>query len=93
MQKRAQERDYLDIDALIRNGVELSLALAAGEVIYGRSFNPLITLKALSYFDDVPALPGDVRRRLTAAVAAVDVACLPMLTPYKQRSTQNGHTP
>jgi hypothetical protein len=28
--------------------------LAAGAVVYGRSFNPMITLKALSYFEDVP---------------------------------------
>lgn len=27
VQKRAQEKDYLDVDALIRNGVELPLAL------------------------------------------------------------------
>jgi len=90
VQKRAQEKDYLDIDALIRNGVELPMALAAGGVIYGRGFNPLVTLKALSYFDDVPALPQDVRGRLQTAVAAVDVTRLPTLTPYKQRADENG---
>jgi len=91
VQKRAEEKDYLDIDALIGNGVELPRALAAGVVIYGPSFNPLITLKALSYFDDVPALPQDVRTRLKAAVAAVDVARLPMLTPYRRHADASGH--
>jgi hypothetical protein len=39
----------LDIDVLIRHGIDLPHVLAAGAVVYGRSFNPLITLKALSY--------------------------------------------
>jgi len=48
VQQRAQAREYLDVDALIRHGIDLSQVLAAGTVVYGRSFNPLITLKALS---------------------------------------------
>jgi hypothetical protein len=90
VQKRAEEKDYLDIDALISHGIELPTALAAGGVVYGHSFNPMITLKALSYFDDVPAVPEEVRRRLTAAVAAVDVAQLPELIPYKARDDAKG---
>ena len=61
MQQRAQPRDYLDIDALISHGIDLARVLAAGAIVYAHSFNPLITLKALSYFDDVPALPVEVR--------------------------------
>ena len=62
VQKRAEAKDYLDVDALLQNGVDLPTALAAGQVIYGSSFNPLITLKALSFFDDLPTLSGDVKR-------------------------------
>jgi hypothetical protein len=91
VQKRAEAKDYLDIDALLQHGVGLPAALAAGSVVYGRSFNPLITLKALSYFDDVPTLPADVRGRLSTAVAAVDVTKLPALTPYAKRP-DNGLT-
>ncbi len=47
VQKRAEAKDYLDIDALIQHGIDLPMALAAGQIIYGRSFNPMITLKAL----------------------------------------------
>jgi len=61
-------------------------------VIYGGKFNPLITLKALSYFDDVPTLPGEVRARLARAVEAVDVTALPVLTPYVKRPGENGMT-
>jgi len=78
VQRRAEVRDYLDIDALISHGINLPQLLAAGAVIYGRSFNPLITLKALSYFDEVPALPADVRERLREAVEAVDPTRLPV---------------
>jgi hypothetical protein len=65
-------------------------ALAAGRAIFGRSFNPSITLKALSYFDDVSGLPRDVRARLSAAAAAVDVTRLPILTPHRLRPGENG---
>ena len=86
VQKRAQSRDYLDIDALIQHGIDLPRVLAAGAVVYGRSFNPLITLKALSYFDDIPTLPAAVRERLRAAVAAVDPIRLPALTAFVRRA-------
>ncbi|HMD71674.1 MAG TPA: nucleotidyl transferase AbiEii/AbiGii toxin family protein [Bryobacteraceae bacterium] len=90
VQKRAEVKDYLDIDALLRHGIELSAVLAAGMVVHGRGFNPLITLKALSYFDDLPALPGDVRARLNKAVEAVDPARLPTLAPYAKRPGETG---
>ncbi|HEY3911662.1 MAG TPA: nucleotidyl transferase AbiEii/AbiGii toxin family protein [Stellaceae bacterium] len=85
VQQRAQARDYIDIDALLRYGVSLPQILAAGNVVYGRGFNPLITLKALSYFNDVPSLPPEVQERLRAAVTSVDPARLPILTPNVQR--------
>jgi hypothetical protein len=91
VQKPAEVKDYIDIDALLRHGVDLPTVLAAGAVVYGRKFNPLITLKALSYFDDVPTLPGEVRTNLTRAVEAVNVTQLPVLTPYAKR-TENGIT-
>jgi hypothetical protein len=93
VQRRAEVRDYLDIDALIRDGIALPQILAAGAVVYERSFNPLITLKALSYFHDVPTLPAEVRERLQAVVEAVDPARLPVLVPYRRRPSENGHTP
>ena len=86
-------KDYLDIDALLQNGLDLSVLLAAGRVVYGNSFNPLIALKALSYFDDVPTLPHDVRKRLLAAVEAVDPVGIPTLTAHIKRAEGNGHTP
>ena len=85
VQKRAETKDYLDIDGLLRHGIDLPTVLAAGVVVYGRRFNPIVTLKALSYYDDLTALPSDVKSRLATAVAAVDVTKLPVLTPFAKR--------
>ncbi len=71
-------KDYIDIDAILQHGIDMPTVLAAGAVVYGRQFNPLITLKALGYFEDVPMLPDTVRARLKRAVEAVDVTRLPM---------------
>jgi Nucleotidyl transferase AbiEii toxin, Type IV TA system len=82
VQKRAEAKDYIDIDAIIRDGViDLPLALAAGQWIYGGSFNPEITLKALSFFGDgnLNTLPQDVRDRLAQVVRAVDLDRLPAI--------------
>lgn len=94
VQKRAEVKDYLDLHAILEYGIDLPTILAAGGVVYGRKFNPLITLKALSYFDDVPALPAEVRTQLLHAVENVDVtAQLPALTPYAKRPGDNGRKP
>jgi hypothetical protein len=79
--KRAQAKDYLDIDALLAAGVSLPSALAAGRAIYGATFAPQITLKALTYFGDgdLSTLPDDVQRRLVAAATAVELDKLPAL--------------
>jgi hypothetical protein len=90
VQKRAEAKDYLDLDVLIQHGIDLPAALAAGRIVYGRSFNPMITLKALSFFDDLPVLPAEVQRRLIVAVEAVNPASLPALTPYARRRDENG---
>jgi hypothetical protein len=87
--QRAQARDYLDIDALIRHGVDLPQMLAAGAAVWGREYDPLLTLRALSYFGDVPSLPADVKERLHAAVRGIDPTNLPVLTPHRRRD--NGH--
>ena len=92
VQKRAEVKDYLDIYALMQQGIDLATMLAAGIVVYGRKFNPLITLKALSYFDELPTLPSEVRARLMKAVKAVDATKLPALTPYAKRTDENGMT-
>lgn len=80
VQARAAARDYLDLDALVAlAGISLAQALGAAAAAFGESFNPLVTLKALSFFDDgdLALLPGEVRRRLLDAVRATDPDGLP----------------
>ncbi len=88
LQVRAEAKDYIDMDALIRvGGVGLPFALAAGAKLYGPSFNPEITLKALSYFDDgnLRELPTDMKFRLADAVNKVDLERLPNVEDFKLR--------
>ncbi len=82
VQKRAEVKDYIDIDAMIEAKViDLPQALRAGRMVYGKQFNPELTLKALCYFEDgsVRKLPQETRKRLVAAVQKVDLANLPLL--------------
>jgi hypothetical protein len=82
VQMRAEAKDYLDIDAILADGrIDLPAALASARAIYGAQFNPQITLKALSYFDDgdLSPLPQAVKDRLARAVGAVDLDQLPIV--------------
>ena len=58
IQKRAEYKDYFDIYSMIdKLGLNINTMLALGKQIYGTQFNPQISLKALSFFDD-----GDLKR-------------------------------
>jgi hypothetical protein len=83
VQVRAEAKDYLDIDAMIASGIDLPHALGAAAAIYGASFNPQITLKALSYFDDgdLAQLPNAVKARIALAARAVDLDRVPTIAP------------
>jgi hypothetical protein len=80
LQVRAEAKDYIDMDALMTMGkITLPTALAAAQKLYGSSFNPEVTLKALSYFGDgnLHTLADDVKRRLIFAAREVDLEHLP----------------
>lgn len=81
VQQRAEAKDYIDLAALIeKKKVDLPTALAAARRIYP-SFNPQLTLKALSFFKDgnLDILPEKTRTRLVEAVRDVDLDRLPEL--------------
>ncbi|WP_428487008.1 nucleotidyl transferase AbiEii/AbiGii toxin family protein [Rhodopila sp.] len=82
VQQRAEAKDYIDIDAILTDGrIDSPLALAAAQAIYGEQFNPLTTLKALSFFDDgdLRHLPKSARDRLVATSRQVNLGRLPAL--------------
>jgi Nucleotidyl transferase AbiEii toxin, Type IV TA system len=86
VQKRAEAKDYLDLDAILSHDISLPAALAAAHHIYGHSFNPQITLKALTYFadGDLASLPAEVRQRLIGAVKNVHLDRLPGLEELRR---------
>ena len=80
VQQRAELKDYVDIAALIeQTDINLPIALAAAQKIYGSGFNPQSTLKALVFFDDgnLRSLPREIKAQLTQAVKAVNLDQLP----------------
>jgi hypothetical protein len=49
--------------------------------IYGRQYNPILTLQALSFFDDLnEPLSEDVKAGLRAAIRSVSLQDLPAIT-------------
>jgi Nucleotidyl transferase AbiEii toxin, Type IV TA system len=85
--QRAEARDYLDIHALLTIAhIPLSSMLAAATVIYGNEFNPLVSLKAIAYHDDL-ALAGlspEARRDLIDAVRATKLEHIPALPSVRR---------
>ena len=93
VQQRAEAKDYIDIDAIVADGrIDLALALASARAIYGRTFNPQITLKALSFFDDgnLRRVPKATQARLAKAAREVDLDRLPTL-PGTERVADRDH--
>lgn len=71
--QRCEAKDYLDVDALLQSGLTLEYGLSCARAVYGDTFNPMLPLKALGYFEDgnLASLPGALRQRLTKTVASV----------------------
>lgn len=72
VQVRAERKDYLDLVTLLATGISLPKALGAAQALYP-DFAPLITLKALSYFDDGDLATLSAAAKRTLATAAADV--------------------
>lgn len=80
VQKRAEAKDYIDVDAIIDQGkISLPVALAVAMHIYGKQFNPELSLKALCFFGDgnLNTLSKEIQERLLESVRLVDLLHLP----------------
>ena len=83
VQVRSTYKDYFDIFTLLESGgLDLALGLAAARAVYGASFNPMVSLKALTYFadGDLSRLTPAMQERLIRAVQGVDIERLPTLS-------------
>jgi predicted nucleotidyltransferase component of viral defense system len=86
VQRRAEAKDYIDIAAILSEGsVNLPLALAGAQAIYGAQFDPQNTLKALVFFEEgnLKRLSEAVKKQLIDAVRGVDLGKLPRLVGKK----------
>jgi hypothetical protein len=83
VQDRAEAKDYLDVARLLSEGISLRDALGAAVGVYGSTFNPLLSLKALAYFGDgdLPSLPKATREALERAVRDTPVEAIRPLSP------------
>ncbi len=79
--QRNEVKDYLDIYALITAGhINLAEGIARARAIYGRQYNPVLTLQALSFFDDLnDPLSEEIKAALQAAVRSVSLPDLPAI--------------
>ena len=71
IQQRESLKDLQDICALLRGGLSLAEGLGCSRAIYGSSFNPRITLMALSYPPALEKLPAEDRQLLAQAVEPI----------------------
>jgi hypothetical protein len=83
VQDRAEAKDYVDVSRLLAEGISLRDALGAAVAVYGSTFNPLLSLKALAYFGDgdLPSLPKATREALERAVRDTPVEAIRPLSP------------
>jgi hypothetical protein len=79
--QRNEVKDYRDIHALLFHArIKLADGIAAAAAIYGQQYNPLLTLQALAYFDDLPEpLPASMKADLLSAVKSVSLQNLPAI--------------
>ena len=70
--QRVEPKDYLDVDAMLQNGLSLSSGLAGASLLFP-AFSPQECLKALVYFEDeaLRDLPGQLEERLLSAIKSV----------------------
>ncbi len=68
---RAEGKDYQDIAVMLMDGQSLARGLAAKETLFGASVPSMITLKALTYFDDVSEperVTADMKKEIVKAI-------------------------
>ena len=76
--QRPSTKDYIDIVRLIKSDESLIEALGAASVFFGTDFSPMLSLRALSYFDDLmpPLDPSDssfLKRQVSEALRNLNI--------------------
>jgi len=79
--ERNEAKDYVDIHALLKGGIDLSRMIAAAKIVYGQQYNPTLTVKALCYYKDVKGISPDIQLDLKNAALEVNFDALPSIKP------------
>ncbi len=89
--QRAEAKDYRDIAAMINAGVSLAHGLATARLIFGSTFQPSESLKALVYFEDgdLHTLTATEKNGLIGAVTSV--GDLPEVALLSRQLTDETH--
>jgi predicted nucleotidyltransferase component of viral defense system len=89
IQARAEMKDYIDIDAILKTDISLSEGLACAVAIFGQAYDPETSIRALcSYRDgDLAQLPEKIKNRLTQI--ALDIKSIPKLKPLGNSISSN----
>lgn len=85
--QRIESRDYVDIAALLRAGLDINQGVGALLALYGNQASGLQSVKTMVWFGDgglEDALPADVKDVLTRAASAYDART----GPLPKRSTR-----
>jgi len=74
IQQRAEKKDYLDIAEILKH-IRLSDAIGYARQLYGKLFNPFLSLKSLTYYDDgdLMELPSNIKVFLINTVQNEDI--------------------
>ncbi len=89
--QRAEAKDYIDIDAIIKSGKDINIGVSAAQAIYGRQYSPAGTQRALSYTKDIQGLDPAIEERLRKAsqeINAEKITTLNVLRPVGSTSEQ-----
>lgn len=84
---RSEWRDYVDIATLLDAGHELADVIGYAAAVFDRlfAFPAPVFLRNLVWFKDgtAPDVPADVRHLLERAVAAIDLAAIPLVEAFR----------
>ncbi|OGT53882.1 MAG: hypothetical protein A3E84_00745 [Gammaproteobacteria bacterium RIFCSPHIGHO2_12_FULL_42_13] len=82
IQHRAECKDYLDINAIIKSGISLAEGLGCAVAVYGKTFDPASSLRALCSYRDgnLNELDEEIRSYLSQQAAAVEN--IPVISCY-----------
>lgn len=80
IQHRAEYKDYIDIDAIIQSGLTLEEGLGSAVAVYGKSFDPASSLRALCSYRDGNLYEIDKKIQQRLCAAARNVENIPLIS-------------